>query len=356
MAMRIALDAMGGDYGPEKPVGGALAALGELEGDFEIILVGQEERVRSLLAGRAIPADRLRVHDAPDVIGMDESPASALRHKKQSSIMVGLELVKDGVADAFVSAGHTGAVMAGGLVTLGRLENIARPAIATIFPTQELPCLVLDVGANVESKPSHLLQFAVMGHIYVSDVLGRPRPRVGLLSIGEEPTKGNELTVAAHRLLGESGLNFIGNVEGRDVLKGAADVVVCDGFVGNVLLKFGESFVDFLADAIQEEVRTRRLAPLGALLMRPVFASLRRRIDYAEYGGAPLLGVNGVVIICHGRSSEKAFRNAVRVARVAAERKLNRRIERAVQEFTAAARGGEPLQTAATHGTIEEDA
>lgn len=354
MAMRIVLDAMGGDHAPENPVGGAVAALKELEGDFEIILVGQEERVQPLLAGRAAPLGRLRVHDAPDVIGMEESPSTALRRKKRSSILVGLELVRDGLAEAFVSAGHTGAVMAGGLVTLGRIENIARPAIATIFPTQQLPCLVLDVGANVESKPSHLLHFAVMGHIYASDVLGRPRPRVGLLSIGEEPSKGNELTVAAHHLLAESGLNFIGNVEGRDVLRGAADVVVCDGFVGNVVLKFGESFVDFLADAIQEEVRTRRLAALGAMLMKPVFASLRRRIDYAEYGGAPLLGVDGVVIIAHGRSSVKAFRNAVRVARVAAERRLNRGIEMAVQEFTS--RPTEPLRTAATHGTIQEGA
>ncbi|MBA3584151.1 MAG: phosphate acyltransferase PlsX [Gemmatimonadetes bacterium] len=347
--MRIALDAMGGDHAPQDPVRGAQSAIEELGDSFEIILVGRETDLRAILNAHGGSTERLHVHHAPDVIAMDDLPAAALRRKRRSSITVGLELLRDGRAEAFVSAGHTGAVMAGALVTLGRIENIARPAIVTIFPTRELPCLVLDVGANVESKPEHLVQFAIMGHIYARDVLGRTRPRVGLLSIGEEPSKGNDLTVATHRLLLKSGLNFIGNVEGRDLLKGAADVVVCDGFVGNVLLKFGESFVDFLSDTIREETRKRRVAALGALLMRPVFASLRRRMDYAEYGGAPLLGVNGVVIIAHGGSSVKAFRSAIGVARLAAERKLNRRIESAVGAYVGETATEEPVP-AATFG------
>jgi glycerol-3-phosphate acyltransferase PlsX len=264
---------------------------------------------------------------------------------------VGLELQKSGYADAFISAGNTGAVMAGALLTLGRIKGISRPAIVTIFPTQGLPCLVLDVGANAECRPEHLVQFAIMGHIYAIDVLGRERPRVGLLSIGEEPSKGNDLTVATHQLLSAllsaSNLNFIGNVEGRDVLRGAMDVVVCDGFVGNVVLKFGESFIDFLADSVREEVSKSRLAGLGALLMRSALDSVRRKIDYAEYGGAPLLGVNGIVVIGHGGSSVKAFRNAIDVARTAAARKLNRHIEEAVGEFVASTATDDQLKEGA---------
>ena len=348
--MRVVLDAMGGDHAPENPVRGALAALAEPDADFEIVLVGRQERIEPLLRDRRRADSRLTVHHAPEVVAMDEPVSVALRRERRTSILAGLDLVSSGTAGAFVSAGHTGVVMAGALLTLGRIESIARPAIVTIWPTRERPCLVLDVGANVDSKPFHLLQFAIMGHIYASDVLGRIRPRVGLLSIGEEPSKGNELTVATHQLLRESELHFIGNVEGRDVLKGAVDVVVCDGFVGNILLKFGESFVDFLAAAIREEVRGRRLAALGARLMSPAFRSLRRRIDYAEYGGAPMLGVNGVVIVAHGSSSVKAFRNAIRAARLAAERRLDRRIETAVQQIAASTRMDAPVPVAATTG------
>lgn len=331
--MRIVVDAMGGDRAPAAQVRGALSALRTLDDDFDIILVGDEGRIRPLLKGR-YPASRLQVRHAPERIPMDESPSVALRRKRDSSVAVGLELQKAGEADAFVSTGNTGAVMALALTTLGRIESIARPAIVTLFPTERRsPCLVLDVGANVDSPPRHLLQFAVMGHIYAVDVLGRERPRVALLSIGEEPTKGDERTVAAHELLAESGLRFVGNVEGGDVLKGSADVVVCDGFVGNVLLKFGESFVDFLAEAIGEEVDASWRCRLGAALMRPAFASLRRRLDYAEYGGAPLLGVDGVVIVGHGGSSVKAVRNAIRVASRAARRQFHHHIESAVKEY-----------------------
>ncbi|HEY7473185.1 MAG TPA: phosphate acyltransferase PlsX [Gemmatimonadota bacterium] len=338
--MRIALDAMGGDHAPERPVAGAIAALDAQEPDLEIVLVGDERRLAPL-APVGSKSGRLSFRHAPDIIGMDEAPAAALRRKRFSSILVGVELQQAGGADAFVSAGNTGAVMAAALTTLGRIAGISRPAIVTPFPTRSHPCLVLDVGANAECKPHHLAQFALMGHVYAAEVLGRERPRVGLLSIGEEAGKGNDLTIAAHRLLAESGLNFVGNVEGRDVLRGAADVVVTDGFTGNVLLKFGESFVDFLAGEIEREAESSRRAALGAWLMRPAFRRLARRIDYAEYGGAPLLGVDGIVIICHGGSSVKAFRNAIGVARLAVECDLARRIETAIgaQDPGTASRG-----------------
>ncbi|MGH7558192.1 MAG: phosphate acyltransferase PlsX [Gemmatimonadota bacterium] len=352
--MRIAVDAMGGDRAPEVPVAGALSALRELTGDFEIVLVGQRERVQPYLVERRIPEGRLRIHHASQVVDMNEAPSSALRRKKDSSILAGLDLQRSGEADAFISAGNTGAVMAASLHSLGRIEGIGRPAIVTVFPTAGAPCLLLDVGANAECRPEHLLQFALMGRIYAMDVLGRPRPRIGLLSIGEGPTKGDDLTVAAHRLLEDSDLDFVGNLEGRDVLRGAADVVVTDGFTGNVVLKFGESFVDFLATALREEIRRHRLAAMGALLMRPVFRAVRRRIDYAEYGGAPLLGVNGIVIIGHGRSSVKAYRNAVRVALLAVERRLNVHIEEAVREVDGQRRGTVGSRTVA-HSTATKE-
>lgn len=329
MAITIAVDAMGGDHAPETPVRGALSALREAGDALEVVLVGDERRLRPLIDG---PVDRLRVVHAPEVVGMDEPPVAAVRGKRESSIRIGLDLQCAGEADGFVSAGNTGAVMAAALATLGRIETISRPAIVTIWPTRRESCLVLDVGANVDARPRHLLQFGQMGHLYAREVLGRETPRIGLLSIGEEPAKGNELTVEAHRLLSECGLRFVGNVEGGDILEGAVDVVVCDGFVGNVLLKFGESMIDFFTDAIREEVDRGARTRLGAALMRPAFETLKRRLDYAEQGGAPLLGVDGVVIIGHGGSSVKAFRNAVRVARVAAERGLHERIERAVRE------------------------
>lgn len=339
MAMTIAVDAMGGDHAPETPVNGTLSALRESEDDFDVALVGNEPRLRPLIEGWR--GGRLRVVHAPEVVGMDEPPVAAVRGKRESSIRIGLELQRSGAAHAFVSAGNTGAVMAAALATLGRIETISRPAIVTTWPTRRDPCLVLDVGANVDARPRHLLQFSLMGHLYAREVLGREFPRIGLLSIGEEPGKGNELTVESHRLLAESGLEFVGNVEGRDILDGAVDVVVCDGFVGNVLLKFGESMIDFFTDAIREEVGRSLRTRVGAVLMKPAFDGLKRRLDYAEHGGAPLLGVDGVVIVGHGGSSVKAFRNAIGVAKVAAERGLHRKIERAVREQRDSRRGGD---------------
>lgn len=328
--MRIALDAMGGDDAPDRPVAGALALLEEEDPELEIALVGDRGRIEERLPRPRHP--RLSVLHAPQVVGMDEAPVNALRRKPHSSIGVGVRLQASGEADAFVSAGNTGAVMATALTTLGRIAGISRPAIVTAFPTQSEPCIVLDVGANAQCKPHHLAQFAVMGHVYAVEVLRRKQPRVGLLSIGEEPGKGDDLRIAAHALLQESGLNFVGNVEGRDVLGGAVDVVVTDGFTGNVLLKFGESFVDFLASEVGRVVPSSRRAALGAWLMRPTFDALRRRIDYAEYGGAPLLGVDGIVIVCHGGSSAKAFQSALQVARRAVVRDLAGRIERVLHD------------------------
>ncbi|HJR54653.1 MAG TPA: phosphate acyltransferase PlsX [Gemmatimonadota bacterium] len=330
--MRIAVDAMGGDHAPHRPVAGALAALAEGGRDFEIVLVGDESQLAPLLP-RESPFEYLSVLHAPEVIGMEESPAAALRRKRRSSIAEGIALQKRGLADAFVSAGNTGAVMAAALTSLGRIQGLARPAIVVVFPTQAEPCAVLDAGANAECKPHHLAQFALMGHVYAVEILGRATPRIGLLSIGEEAGKGNDLTVAAHALLAESGLDFVGNVEGRDVLRGAVDVVVTDGFTGNVLLKFGESFADFLASEVRREVSADPRAALGAWLMKPAFQRLQRRIDYAEYGGAPLLGVDGTVIICHGGSSVKAFRNAILLTRRAVRRDLANRIEHAIAGF-----------------------
>lgn len=330
--MRIAVDAMGGDHAPDRPVAGALAALDCPGRDFEIVLVGDEPRLTPLLA-RHSSSERLSVLHAPESVGMEEPPAAALRRKRRSSIAVGIGLQEQGLADAFVSAGNTGAVMAAALTTLGRIEGLARPAILVAFPTQADPCLVLDVGANAECRPHHLAQFALMGHVYAEEVLGRSTPRIGLLSIGEEAGKGNDLTVAAHELLAGSGLHFVGNVEGRDVLRGAVDVVVTDGFTGNVLLKFGESFADFLVSEVRREAGADRRAALGTWLMKPAYHRLQRKLDYAEYGGAPLLGVDGTVIICHGGSSVKAFRNAILITRRAVERDLATRIARAVSGF-----------------------
>jgi glycerol-3-phosphate acyltransferase PlsX len=305
--MRIALDAMGTDRHPAVEVQGAVQALREIPGDFELILVGDRGRIEEELARvDDLPAGRLSVVHASQRIEPGEAPATAVRRKTDSSIVTGLVLEKEGSADAFVSAGSTGAVMAASLFLLRPLPGVARPAIATVLPTAADPVVMLDAGANVDSKPFHLLQFAHLGAIYAHDVLRRARPRVGLLNIGEEPEKGNELAVEAHQLLARSGLDFIGNVEGRDIITGVCDVVVTDGFVGNVLLKFYESVAGFFSRLVEREV-----ARSGAKMD---LQELFRFLDYTEYGGAPLLGVNGISIICHGGSPPQAIKNAIRVA------------------------------------------
>lgn len=316
--VRIAIDAMGGDHAPDEIVKGALQAASE--GLAAIILVGDQARIEPLLAGVDREALGVSVVHASEVIGMDEAPAAALRQKKDASITVAMRLVKDGQADGVVAAGSTGAAMAAALMTLGRIPGIERPAIAVVMPTATGPAVLLDVGANVDSKPSYLAQFAIMGAIYFEAVFKKAQPRVGLFNIGEEETKGNELTTRAHQLLKETpGIHFVGNVEGRDFPAGKADVIVCDGFIGNGLLKFAEGLAILLMDMMKEEMLRDWRGKLAALIMRPNLRALKRRLDYAEYGGAPLLGVNGLCIIGHGSSKAYAIRHAIRVAREAVE-------------------------------------
>jgi glycerol-3-phosphate acyltransferase PlsX len=304
---------MGGDRGPEVTVEGAVAAAREL--GSTVILVGNEAVLRDHLARHDVRGLAMTVRHAPEAVEMGENPMSALRKKKHSSIRIGLEMVKKGEAEAFVSAGNTGAVMATALVVLGPLPGVERPAIAVVVPTVTHQAVLLDVGANVDCKPRHLVQFSIMGNVYARDILGQTRPRVGLLSIGEEESKGNELTREAFKAMEEEhSLNFIGNVEGRDVFSGIADVVVCDGFIGNVALKISEGLVETIFSLLREELKKDLRARVGSFLLVPTFRRFKRRIDSSEYGGAPLLGVNGVCMISHGRSTGKAIRNAIRAA------------------------------------------
>jgi glycerol-3-phosphate acyltransferase PlsX len=326
---KIALDAMGGDHAPDAIVEGAVMAAREL--DVEIVLVGNEEIVRASLARHATQGLSISVVHAPQQVEMHESPSSVVRRKRESSIWIATRLVKTGDAVAVVSAGNTGASMATALFILGPLSGVERPAIATLLPTLTGTAILIDVGANVDCKPEHLFQFGIMGYVYARDMLGMPAPKVGLLSIGEEEGKGNDLTREVFKMLKESGLPFIGNVEGRDVYRGGVDVIVCDGFIGNVALKISEGLADALVQMLKREILSSTLGKLGGLLLRPTFARFRKKIDYAEYGGAPLLGVNGVSVICHGRSTPKAIKNAIRVARDAADRGLNGHIKEQIE-------------------------
>ena len=313
--MRIAVDAMGGDVGPSVTVEGALQAAREYR--LDVILVGDEVAVRRELAHHrtsgAVQA-RISVRHASQAVEMDESPSHALRRKRDSSLRVAAQFVRDGEASALVSAGNTGAAMAIAMFTLGVLPGVDRPAIAVVLPNLKGRTVLLDAGANVDPKPWHLVQYALMGHVYARDVLGIPTPRVGLLSVGEEEGKGNELVREVFKTLEGAPLNFVGNVEGRDIYNGQADVVVTDGFTGNVALKVSESLADMIIHLIREELTRTPLAKLGALLVRPAFRRFWKRVDYAEAGGAPLLGINGACIVCHGASSVRAVKNAIRVA------------------------------------------
>jgi glycerol-3-phosphate acyltransferase PlsX len=309
----VALDAMGGDGGVAITVEGAVAATRQL--GHSVILVGIEDEVVRELSRFDTQGLDIRVRHAPQVVEMQESPSAALRKKKDSSIRVAVDLVREGEADAVLSAGNTGAVMATGLVNLGPVAGVERPAIAAHVPTLGGYAIVVDVGANVDCKPRHLVQFAIMGTVYARKIVGKSAPRVGLLSIGEEETKGNELTKEAFRALEDvAGIDFIGNVEGVDVFNGKTDVVVCDGFTGNIALKIGESAAWTMLNLFKEELNQGLAGRTGLLLLRGVLERVERRIDYTEYGGAPLLGVNGVVVIGHGRSTAKAIKNGIRVA------------------------------------------
>ena len=305
---KVAVDAMGGDHAPGEIVRGAVAAAREF--GIDVVLVGQPDVIRRCL--RADHAD-LPIVPASEVIAMDDHPARAVRARPDSSLVVGMRLLREGKVDAFLSAGNSGAVMAAALFQLGRIEGIERPAIASIFPTANgLRTILVDVGANPSCKPSYLLEFAYLGAAYMERVFGIEHPTIGLVSNGEEPTKGSPLVVETHQLLVESDLNFIGNVEGKDVVKHAADVVVTDGFTGNVMLKLAEGVAESIVQLIREELRSRWYWQLAGSVARPALRNVGRRLDHAEYGGGPLLGVNGAVIIAHGRADRRAIKNGVR--------------------------------------------
>ncbi len=309
--IKIAVDAFGGDYAPEQIVKGALQAA-EQDG-IRVILTGNETRLKSLINGKP-GSDLIEIVHAPEVIQMDEA-AEAVRSKPNSSLVQAARLVKEGAAGALVSAGSTGATMAAGVLTIRRIKGVERPAITSLMPTRTGVALIVDVGANVDCKPSQLVQFAQMGSIYAENVLRIHRPRVGLLNIGHEPSKGNSLVKEVYTMLQDASLNFVGNIEGRDISAGHCDVVVCDGFVGNVVLKFAEGLADALFGMMKEEFTSSLSTKMGALLLKPGLREIKKKVDYTEYGGAPLLGVNGVVIIAHGGSNAKAIYNAIRVAK-----------------------------------------
>ena len=311
--MRIAVDAMGGDFAPKEIVRGAVEAAKKY--DCEIVLVGDEEQIRAELHGEDPAALRISIVHASEVIGMNEHPAEAVRSKKDSSVVVATRLVKDGSCDTVFSEGSTGAAVAAAQLILHRIRGVGRPSIATPMPTPDGVTLMLDSGANVDSKPEHLVQSGVMGSLYAQYVFGIEHPRVGLLNIGEEETKGNEQVKETYQLLKvEPNIHFCGNAEGRDVPKGNFDVVICDGFVGNVVLKFAEGLAKTILGLIQEEIRGAGLmAKLGALLLMPTLRRLGKRLDVREYGGAPLLGVNGCCVIGHGSSDAKSVASAIGV-------------------------------------------
>lgn len=318
MAIRIAVDAMGGDHAPSVVIEGAIRAVRE-DPEVHVLLIGPEDLIRRELesATDAAGADGLRIHvvDAPDVIEMGEAPAAAVKSKQRSSIHVGLSAHKKGDADAFVSAGNTGAVMAASLFILGRLPGVARPSILGFFPTTQSYCIVLDVGTNVDCRAEHFVQFARMGSVYAATVMKRERPVVGLLNIGEEPGKGNEQVKAAFEALNQAAdIHFKGNVEGRDLMHHVADVVLCDGFVGNVMLKFGESMATAFPYMVAEEMARQQLSDDEKQIVAGVLTAVRRRFNYEEYGGAPLLGVDGHVLIGHGGSSARAVERMILTA------------------------------------------
>jgi phosphate acyltransferase len=328
--IKIAVDAMGSDRSPNVEVDGAVQAASQY--GVGIVLVGHEHRLRELLAKHDASALPIEIAHASEVVTMDDSAVAAARRKKDSSIHVAERLMKDGIVSGVVSAGNTGAVMATAKMVLGTLPVVDRPALSTVLPTQKgKPAILLDVGANVDCKPYHLEQFAIMGDIYSRTIFGIRRPRIGLLSIGEEDSKGNELTKEAFKSLKRAPLNFIGNVEGRDIFKGDVDVIVCDGFTGNVALKLSEGLIETFTAMLGKELQKTLSAKVGYIFAQNAFREFRKRLDYSEYGGAPLLGIKGITIVCHGRSNPNAIKNAVRVANEFCKHNVNDVIQ---SEFT----------------------
>jgi glycerol-3-phosphate acyltransferase PlsX len=327
--MKIIVDAMGGDYAPEVVIEGAIAAVKEY--NVEVILVGDEDRIKELLHKFKYGQSNISVYPAQEVIEMSESAAASVRKKRNSSIVVGLNLVKEGRGDAFFSAGNTGAVVCAATLSLGLLPGIERAGIAIITPTLKGIALIIDVGANIDPKPRQLLQYGIMADAYLRYILNKANPTVGLLNIGEEETKGTEFVKETYELFEKSSLNFIGNVEGKDLFSGRSDIVICDGFVGNVALKVSESLAEAMQEFLKRHLKSNPLGILGVALLKRSFLKFKKEMDYSEYGGAPLLGVNGVVIIGHGRSNARAIQNAIRVAKEEVERKFNEKIIEAVK-------------------------
>jgi len=310
--MRIAVDGMGGDHSPGLVVEGCVQALKEC--NVEIIITGPEEVIKNEFNKYDYDKSRVTIVNATEVIGANEHPVMAVRRKKDSSLNKALNLVKSGEADAIVSAGSTGAFMAGALFIVGRIKGIDRPALAPIMPGKNGPFMIIDCGANVDCKPNNLLQFGMMGKTYFENILNMQNPSVGLINIGAEEEKGNELTKAAHQLLKETDFNFVGNVEPRDIPSGDVNVLVCDGFVGNTVLKMYEGVASNIFSILKEEIMSSFRTKIGGLLLKPVFKLFKKKFDYKEYGGAPFLGVNGVCIKAHGSSDAKAFKNAIKTA------------------------------------------
>ncbi len=308
----VAVDAMGGDNSPRYEVDGAVKAARRWQ--IPVVLVGQSEIVAEELSKHDTQGLDIRIEHASEVVGMQDSASDAVRKKKDSSIRVSFNMLKEGRANAVVSTGNSGATMAAGMFVLKRIPGIDRPAIATLVPNLEDQTLVLDVGGNVDCKPPHLVQFALMGSVYVAQMLGKATPRIGLLSNGSEESKGNELTREANQILKRTSLNYVGYTEGRDIYNANVDVVVCDGFVGNVVLKVSEGLAEAIGAILREEFSSRFLSKLGYLLARPALKAFKKKVDYAEYGGAPLLGVQGTAMICHGSSNPQAIMNAIKMA------------------------------------------
>ncbi|MEA1934679.1 MAG: phosphate acyltransferase PlsX [Thermodesulfobacteriota bacterium] len=323
MTTHIALDAMGGDRGPDEVVSGAIQAVNE--SDIEVTLLGNMDRLSTALGDRS-NNDRIHVLHTTEIISMDESPIRAVKKKKDSSIVVAVDLLKQGKVQAVVSAGNSGATMAAAIKGLGKLQYVSRPGILSIYPTLKKPLVMMDSGANVDCRPIHLLQFGIMASAFSKVIFDINEPRIGLLSIGEESSKGNTLVRKSRELLQESHLNFIGNVEGRDAFHGDVDVIVCDGFVGNVCLKLSEGLAEAMIRMLRDEIGKTFVAKIGYMLAGQAFENFRKKVDYTEYGGGPLLGLNGIAIICHGQSNANAIKNALKQAGKLVQKEVNRYI------------------------------
>lgn len=329
--MKIVLDAMGSDNAPMVEVDGAIQAIEEYGN--EVILVGDEARVKAEIAKHGFSSNKLTVKHASEVIEMHDPAAISVRRKRNSSIVVGIDLLKKDQADAFVSAGNTGAVVCAATLFLRLLPGVERPGIAIVIPTLKGTSVIIDVGANITSKPIHLMQYGIMADAFSRYILGKTNPTVGLLNVGEEESKGTEFIKEAHTLLSESKLNFTGNIEGRDVYAGKVDIILCDGFVGNVILKISESVADTIMQSLRQEIKANFIATIGAVLSSSAFNELKRKMDYSERGGAPLLGVDGRCIISHGSSSAKAIKNAIRVAAEFVKKDVNKHIVEELESY-----------------------